>query len=619
MLTQSYIVKDLKAELALRAIPGITQWNRLEGRPRTHDFDRALQAEVRDALWMLSRQWQMGEFIGDDAASPIDARLAMHCTQLSEYLPKTGSLQPFDLSRPLEAQVERRPLPVEASPAGSAGISLDLRLMAGRMWEKLLQAEAARPGGLSKDYRPDYRIRYEIKAPDPASVADAAICSNAEEWAMQEAVAGNMSDGIQLLQQLAADVASSGIVLADPADGPKLDALGVKLQAWQQRQFFLPQPDEQAWDPSHLEYQFGTSAPREGGQVVMKAKEYYQGRLDWYSLDMDTRATVLQDPPLPVAEVEESKVISFIPTPLAFEGMPNTRWWAFEEGKTNFGKLRPDSTDLGKLLLMEFALVYANDWYVLPMSLPTGTVARLEGIAVTDVFGERIWVQPSNEKAKTGWQSWNMFSLSKADKLNERADNSLVLLPTLPKVQEGKALEEVMMVRDEMANMVWGIERRIPAHSGKGKPGPELAQAYLDKRRALAGGLPAEVSPKVADWRYEIMNTVPEHWIPFVPAHTTGSNREIELQRGAMPRILPGLPVEKVEPRTPLLREGLAAGNPYFLHEEEVPRAGVVVSGKYQRTRWLNGKVFTWYGIRKQTGRGEASSQLAFDQLRPTS
>ena len=54
-----------------RYSPTITHWNRLEGRPRTEDFDRALRAEVRDALWMLSKQWQMGEFKGDDAGSTI--------------------------------------------------------------------------------------------------------------------------------------------------------------------------------------------------------------------------------------------------------------------------------------------------------------------------------------------------------------------------------------------------------------------------------------------------------------------------------------------------------------------------------------------------------------------
>ena len=53
----------------------IMTWNRLEGRTRAEDFDRALKAEVRDALWMLSRQWQMGEFEGEDGGSPVSVRL----------------------------------------------------------------------------------------------------------------------------------------------------------------------------------------------------------------------------------------------------------------------------------------------------------------------------------------------------------------------------------------------------------------------------------------------------------------------------------------------------------------------------------------------------------------
>jgi hypothetical protein len=40
-----------------------------------------------------------------------------------------------------------------------------------------------------------------------------------------------------------------------------------------------------------------------------------------------------------------------------------------------------------------------------------------------------------------------------------------------------------------------------------------------------------------------------------------------------------------------------------------------MVSQSYQRTRWIGGKVFTWLGIRKQTGRGEGTSGLAFDRL----
>src|SRR5262245_46846760 len=45
-------------------------WNRLEPRPRSPEIADALAARVRDPLWMLTRQWQTGEFAGEDAASP---------------------------------------------------------------------------------------------------------------------------------------------------------------------------------------------------------------------------------------------------------------------------------------------------------------------------------------------------------------------------------------------------------------------------------------------------------------------------------------------------------------------------------------------------------------------
>jgi hypothetical protein len=58
--------------------------------------------------------------------------------------------------------------------------------------------------------------------------------------------------------------------------------------------------------------------------------------------------------------------------------------------------------------------------------------------------------------------------------------------------------------------------------------------------------------------------------------HVDGDNREIQLQRSALPRIIEGDtdPPVKVQPRTMLLRQGLdeVPPQPYFLHEGEVPR-----------------------------------------------
>ena len=42
-------------------------------------------------------------------------------------------------------------------------------------------------------------------------------------------------------------------------------------------------------------------------------------------------------------------------------------------------------------------LVYANDWFVFPHTLPIGSVARVQGIALTNVFGRMV----GNERQ--GW------------------------------------------------------------------------------------------------------------------------------------------------------------------------------------------------------------------------
>ena len=68
-------------------IPSITTWTRLEPLPREGSLARSLQAQVRDPLWMLSRQWQVGEFLGDDAGSPIQATLGVEMRTVTTYRP----------------------------------------------------------------------------------------------------------------------------------------------------------------------------------------------------------------------------------------------------------------------------------------------------------------------------------------------------------------------------------------------------------------------------------------------------------------------------------------------------------------------------------------------------
>lgn len=153
-------------------------------------------------------------------------------------------------------------------------------------------------------------------------------------------------------------------------------------------------------------------------------------------------------------------------------------------------------------------------------------------------------------------------------------------------------------------------KRALPKDEGR-----ETAQ-YHERLVAAGGAAPPDFQAGIA---YLAMTRVPEHFIPFVPVHVPNSQREIQLQRSRMLRVIEGdpLPPEKIPPRTTLIRHGLdeAVKQPYFLHEEEVPRAGIIVSQSFRRTRWTNGEAYVWLGVQKQTGRGERSSGLAFDTI----
>jgi hypothetical protein len=95
------------------AIAVIKGWNRLEGRPRAVNFERALRAEVRDPLWFLTRQWQFGEFTGDDAASPVDVRTRMGSAPFARYTPGTAAAVAYDAGVPLETRVEAERIPAD--------------------------------------------------------------------------------------------------------------------------------------------------------------------------------------------------------------------------------------------------------------------------------------------------------------------------------------------------------------------------------------------------------------------------------------------------------------------------------------------------------------------------
>jgi hypothetical protein len=187
--------------------------------------------------------------------------------------------------------------------------------------------------------------------------------------------------------------------------------------------------------------------------------------------------------------------------------------------------------------------------------------------------------------------------------------------------EEGETLEKVILMRDEMANMTWGVETTISDGVSKGQSGKEAAQrltAFLEAE--TQSNQPALPLPNNAAIKYNIMTKVPENWIPYIPINrgTLIGSPSIQLQRAAMPRqILNNVPDGRIRPRTRLLQADSVppTWNPSYIHEEEVPRSGAIISMNWQRARWHNGAIALWIGRHKQNGRGEGDSALRFDFL----
>jgi hypothetical protein len=362
------------------------------------------------------------------------------------------------------------------------------------------------------------------------------------------------------------------------------------------------------WRGDRLEYDFAVTAARDVGRVELSTAEHVGGRLDWYSFDQGGTTTGTT----PAATTDMRTVI---PVPAEFPGMPKPRWWALENAAVDLGKLRADTTDVARIVVGEFALLYGNNWFAVTCRQPVGTVAELRGVIVTDVFGTRTFVPPAVDGAGMDWTGWDAFSLSPRPSGAPAAPlpHHLYLPAVLGHVQDGAPRETVLMVRDESADMVWAVEQRVPDGLGRSREGSEAARRLRHELEPPA----APTAEPAAALRYVAQAEVAEHWIPFLPVHTTDSDREIRLQRGALRRQLPPPLDGRIRPVTSILREGVAAddssASAYFVDEEEVPRAGVTITGMLRRARRFDGVPVVWHARAVTTGRGGGHSGLVFD------
>jgi hypothetical protein len=528
---------------------------RVEPVSRGGDPGRGLAATVQDPFWMLARQRQFGELTGEDTGSPVQVAFVQKETRFDGWKPESGAVLPY---APHSDVIEAL---VAGEAAGPAHSTLD-RVQAG----KALAAAVSKSVGA------------KLRAAFPVHVAPDAPRILARSAAL-------FADGLAVAAAIAAAVDGTDAQFGSAVKLPTADAKAARtdLIAFARWCAITFGTGPNSWIPERLERHFELSV---GGSPVLGAPGHTREKVDWsdFNVVAGTDAT----------STGTATTRTRIPTTIQFPGQPRDRFWEFEEATLALSRIDAATNDLARLALVEFSTIYGNDWFTFPVPVTYGSMQALSDLVVRDTFETHELIAPAADA------QWAMY----------RPTGSSVVSPTLavPSVTvaplAGDVVEEVRFLRDEMANLVWGVEQIVTDPDGNPR---DLADEYV---RAV---VPAAAIPRNATVAYRLMTDVPEHWVPFIPVHIEGGSRQVGLVEAVLPRPHSLGDLETSSPRSSVLQElrGLV------LPEEEVPTAGIVVRRRWFLARSADGGRHSWAARSVTSGRGEGTSGLRFDVAEP--
>jgi hypothetical protein len=528
-----------------------TFWNRLEPRPRSPEIIDVLAARVRDPLWMLARQWQVGEFAGQDAGSPAYVQIKSSSGPVLGWRPEAGGAMET-VEAPLEELVEN-----EAFTA-----DLATRIELGQVFERLLVGEGLGGADLQAILAA-FRLAHPVSF---AGVAD----TDRGGTRLAEIAAGRAIDGTAVI---GSPLPNDATVNANAVRvGNAVAALTADVAATLGP---VDARDAPAWQREQLEYRVEVAVRHpENGPLLLRADPDRDATFEWFTFDALSRSDAGVVDPTPGGPAVEST--SLVPSFVSFRGMPNRRWWDFERGTTDFGAVTPDRRDVAKLVMMDFMLIHGNDYFLVPFDQNVGTVCRIDALLVHDVFGGITLVERADRDAVDPGRRWTMFSLSDADADGRPSD--LFFLPPTAGAHSlsGDVLEDVRFVRDEQANYVWALEQCAEGSDGRPLLGHERHLAEAAKEPAAAP------STSASPLTYRLQTFVPWHWFPMVPVMIDPLSGATALEQGRMVRPDGRIPA-------PIGRLLSADADPYRIREEAVPRVGVRVVREPVRSRWVLG------------------------------
>lgn len=603
VLTTRTPSRDLAHLVSLLPLVDPPAMVRLEPDSISGDPRPGAEARIADPAWMLGRQWQFGELIGEDAGTTVSVTVSSTALPVTAWAPlRPGQTDVADAEwRPWRAGALLEELALDV-PSLGFGAGLRQRAEAGQQLADMLvdAGEEAVASALA--------ARYPLALPpDPLSPEDPVPGeTDAEREARERRVAARdaLDPAAKRLLRLLAGAVPDGGALRDAiragepdwvADAEDPDATRAVLAAW----LDWLDGDEasgDAWDLERLEYRF---AIRFGGAdrcVVARVTQFGAATVRWSDLEWMPDA----HPPLPEgapAGDPVSTTFTMLATPLRYPAMPADRYWQLEDGRVDLGAIEAQAYDLARLCLAEFAMSSGDDWLQVPVDGLLGAVNTIDRVELRDNFG--------GDPVVVGELADPAFAMFRVTDAAGRPLPGIVLPPVAADIATGRAHEEVLFLRDQMANMAWAIEQTVQGRSGD-------PRSRSSERQPDPDPWPVDLPPD--DLVYRLQTPIPEHWIPLVPVALQPGR--ISLRKGAMIRTVldengqrAAGDGEMIHPVGVTLRPGEELTFP----GEEIPREGVAVRAVPMLARRADGRYVRWSGYRVGTGSGEGSSRLAWD------
>lgn len=423
---------------------------RLEPLP-VSDWEGAVAGRVHDPLWFLARQWQLGEFQGENASTPVVAHLTVRSRPLRYAVDET--LADAVATMPAEALIES-----EAEDWWTLG----RRIRVGRSTVAALHA-------LARELPDDPALRLQDPPPPYESSAGA--------W-----------DGRALWR--------------------RRQELGIEDEHFDRRP---PREPESLWQPSTLVYEREGLFTADG--VALDLRRHRGGRVDWYSVDgrvdeatgavrVDHRSVVPTRVVYPgmarrgLWEIEDTDTDIGAEAPDSSHTATAIMTDLFFSHRDEWFEV-PVGGDAGSIVTIDRIRVVDDFGLVYDSATRTGAAPRWVGL------------QPpgATEPRPDGGDAWTLYHTAGL----ESADLVLWQVAELPLT--GEPIERVQFGIDDESNLLWAVERRLDGRDVP-RAAPETGEVAEEPEPRNPGRPDGDFLDARA-YTYVPARGAEPHWIPY--------------------------------------------------------------------------------------------------------